>query len=496
MGKNIKISPSDVKKLAEECKNLAESLSFENPIISEERITKKVKIAPMEESMRNRNLFEYSIPSDDERDNLTESAKEADIYKQIVHDLEAELGKVQEIDLLEEGVLDVLRRYAGKGLLTVAILVQLLSAGKVNAQQLSDAGVEPEKIEVAMDKVDQDRQGRPQAFNFANVKALVTPVMVGQDEFNELRTFTFVTYQGSKQFSYINVPYKLTTSENMAKASNALHVSGTLNYSRYKDSSVSDTTQASRNDYFIIANENDSKITYTVSDYPMEVAGQDTTLKFLGIQVWEGQARNKTPFYNTSRGVAAAQTKGKKTYFVPGEGKSTMSIKGNSVSINLIYGLGIETPTDDSTGTVVPKALELKSSELFKYNSTEVNTNSADYKNMLEQAYKQITNDSITDKYSFVLNMQGSSSQVPTNYPTMSGPKTIDANKQLAQDRARSLGMQLWKDLKAKGADMSNVKKGKVTGVIGDTEYQNDPTNVSRYAPDQWAKMILTPVKK
>ena len=495
MGKKFKISPSDVKKLAEECKNLAESLSFDSPIISEERITKKVKIAPMEESMRNRNLFEYSIPSDDERDNLTEAAKESDIYKAIVRDLESELSKVQEIGMLEEGVLDVIRKYATKGFLTVAILVQLLSAGKVSAQQLSAAGVEPEKIEVAMDKIEQDKQGRPQAFNFANVKALVTPVMVGQDEFNELRTFTFVTYQGSKQFRYVNVPYKLTTSENMSTASKALHVSGTLNYSRYKDASVSDTTQASRNDYYIIANEDDSKITYTVSDYPMEVAGQDTTLKFLGIQVWEGQARNKTPFYNTDKGVAAAQTKGVKTYFVPGEGKSSMSIKGNSVSINLIYGLGLETTTDTKK-PVVPKAIELKSSELFKYNSTEVNTNSSDYKDMLEQAYNQITNDSITDNYSFVLNMEGSSSQVPTNYPTLSGPKTIDANKQLAQDRARSLGMQLWKDLKAKGADMSNVKKGKVIGKIGDTEYQNDPTNVSRYAPDQWAKMILTPVKK
>ena len=100
--------------------------------------------------------------------------EESDIYKKIVYDLEAELNKIDEIGVLEEGVLDVLRKYATKNLLTVAIIAQLLSTGKVTAQQLSDAGVEPEKIEVAMDQNDSSKDavkpGKPVVFNYAKVK--------------------------------------------------------------------------------------------------------------------------------------------------------------------------------------------------------------------------------------------------------------------------------------------------------------------------------------
>ena len=493
MGKNIKISPSDVKKLAEECKSLAESLNFNDPIISEEKITKKIRVTPMEDSMRYKNLFEYSIPSDDDRDTLTEIAKESDIYNQIVHDLEAELNTVAEIEALEEGVLDVIRKYAGKKILTVAIIAQLMSTGKVTAQQLSAGGVEPEKIEVAMDKVETDKQGRPDYFNFANVKAIAVQGEVGKEEFSIWRNFSFETYQSSQEYKFTNVPYTLTTSENMANASDAWKVSSTINYNSYKENSVSDTTFAARNDFYIIANEDKGSITYTVSDYPMEVQtkGGDT-LKFLGIQVWQGEARNKTPFYNNDKGVEAARTAKTGGGFIAGEGKDSMSVKANSVSINLVYGTALEseTITPGKTDSIPP--LDMKASDLFKYNSVDVNTNTSSYREMVDSVATYIGKH---PEVAFHYTSVGSSSQVPTNYPSLTGEKTIDANLKLAEDRSRSLGIQILKDLKAKGVDISNVSEKSLDYKIGDTKYQNDPQNVNRYLPDQYAGFHIESIK-
>ena len=369
----------------------------------------------------------------------------------------------------------------------------MLSAGKATAQQLQQAGVEPEKIEVAMDQLQSDRQGRPQYFNFANVKAISVKDTISAEDVESLRrTFTFVTYQSSSDYDFENVPYTLTTSEGMTNAAGKWTVSTTINYSKFNKTQVSDTTEAARRDFYIVANADRSDITYTVSDYPMEITNDNgDTLKFLGIQVWKGEARNKTPFYNSSMGVEAARTKSEGSYFQRAEGQSSVTIKANSVSINLIYGVGFE----ETTKTVAPKPVEMKSGNLFKYNKTDVNTTSQDYQDMLENAYKQLTENPPGKDYTWTLNVHGSSSQVPTNYPTLSGEKTIDANKQLAHDRAKSLGMQLLKDLKAKGIDVSKIKKGKISSVIGDTEYQNDPTNVARYAPDQFAAITLTPSK-
>ena len=487
MGKNNKITPSDVKRLADKCKTIAESLNFENPIIKDKINESRNVIKPMEESKRYINLFEYSVPSDDERDNLKEVSSEGEVYKQIVADLEKELNTIAEVEVLEEGILDVLRNYAGKKLLTVAIIAQLLSTGKVTAQQLTDAGVESEKIEVAMDKVENDKQGRPVYFNFSSVKAWAYQ---GEKEYEVYQGYDLVTYQNSSSHKFINVPYRLRTSEEMAKTSEHYGMGNVMNYNLYKYDDVSDTTAGYGTDFYIIGNESKDKITYTVSDYPMEISvGDGDTLVFKGAQVAEGGTLGKSSFVNTSKGVEAARVGAKNTFYNL-EGKKWFGIKANSASIVLVYGKASDKQIK------APKALEKKSSSLFSYNSVKVNTSNPEYQEMLEEIFKMITTDSIRDNFDFKLDVIGSSSQVPTNYPELSGEKTIEKNKQLAFDRSKALGIQLLKDLKAKGVDVSSIKKGKVDGVIGDTEYQNDPGNYSRYSSDQYAGYILTPVRK
>jgi len=490
MGKNIKVSPAEVRKLAEECKNLAESLNFNDPIISETKITKKINVRPIEDSLRYKNLFEYSIPSDDDRDNLAEVSSESDIYKQIVADLESELNQVAEMDVLEEGVLDVIRKYAGKKMLTVAIIAQLMATGKVTAQQLGSAGVEPEKIEVAMDKMDTDKQGRPEYFNFVNVKAWATPADLNQEGGYEMYAgYDFSTFQSSSYHNFVNVPYTITSSKEMAKTSEYYGMGNFTNYNKYTEKSISDTTAGSGEDFYIVGSGDKDEITYTVSNYPMEFTDKNgDILKFIGAQINEAGTLRKNSFINTEKGDEAARLGGSNKFY---EIKSSsFSIKANSASIVLVYGKG---GTEDKAETPTPSSVEMKSGSLYGYNSTDVNTNSADYQQMLKAVTDSITKN---PDAGWVLNVKGSSSQVPTNYPSMSGEKTIEANKVLAHDRAKAFGIQLLKDLKSKGIDVSKINKGKIVSAIGDAEFQNDPSNVARYAPDQYVEFSLTPAGK
>ena len=451
MSRNNKITPSDVKNLADKCKTIAESLDFNNPIIKD-KITENTKvIKPMNESLRYKNLFEYTVPSDDERDNLKEIASEDAVYKQIVADLEKELSTIGEVEVLEEGILDVIRKYAGKKLLTVAIIAQLLSTGKLTAQQLSDAGVEPEKIEVAMEKVEEDRKGRPNYFNFANVKAWAVEGSTASD-YQMYAGYDFVTYQSSSNHKFINVPYTLTASEDMAKTSEHYGMGLMMNYKQYKYDSVSDTTAGASTNFYVIGDDTKDPITYTVSDYPMEIPGPNgDTLSFIGTQISKGGYTKKNAFINTSKGVEAARIGGSNSFYNL-EGKTSFSVRANSVSIVLVYGKA--TPKQEVTP---PSAIEMKSGTLFGYNSTDVNTSSQEYQEMLKAVEDGIELGG--DDFNFRLDMFGSSSQVPTNYPEMTGEKTIEKNKQLAFDRAKSLGVQLLKDLKAKGVDISKFKK-------------------------------------
>lgn len=491
MSKTNKISPSDVKRLAEECKQLAESLNFNNPVIGKRESVSK--IIPMNESHRYKRLYQYSIMNDDERDNLNESVRETEIYKKLVYDLEAELNNVDEIGVIEEGVVDVLRKYVGKNLLTVAIIAQLLSNSKVTAQQLADAGVEPEKIEVALEQNNQGsvKPGQPLYFNYANVKALAVVDTVDESHFKIFRTFGFTTYNSSSDYKFINVPYTLKTDEKFAKTSeNNWSIPFAISYKFYTKNTDNGKTYDNMKDFYVIGTENAEPVTYTVSNYPMKVSTKDgDSLVFLGVQVWEGESRNKTPFFNQDKGVASTQTPYVKSYFLPGTGKSSMSIKGNSVSINLVYGYGLK-PKKTVT---FPEPLVIKASQLFKYNSIEVDTTATQYREMFQKLLDKLEE---FPNHIWEMDMLGGSSQVPTNYPSLTGEKTIEANKQLGEDRAKALGIQLLRDLSAKGVNINNIIKKSAVGKIGDIEYQNDPTNVSRYAPDQYSKITLTPVKK
>ena len=65
-----RIKPSDIKKLAEICKQINKSLSFENPIIEGKKLTRETK--------RFQKLFEYSIPDDEKREGIKEKKEIGD----------------------------------------------------------------------------------------------------------------------------------------------------------------------------------------------------------------------------------------------------------------------------------------------------------------------------------------------------------------------------------------------------------------------------------
>ncbi len=73
-----RIKPSDIKKMAEICKKINKSLNFDNPIIEGKQLTK--------ESKRFKKLFEYSIPNDEKRSTMKDSAvkKDDDDYEDVV----------------------------------------------------------------------------------------------------------------------------------------------------------------------------------------------------------------------------------------------------------------------------------------------------------------------------------------------------------------------------------------------------------------------------
>ena len=473
--KKDKITPSDVKMLAEQCEEISNSLTFDAPIL-ENKIIGKVKFR--REPSRFSQLLEYTIPEDEGRDNILEIADEEKIFQAIKADIEKELNQIGELSVIEESVVGALRKWAGKKIVTASIIMQLLNTGIATAQQLDQAGFDKDKIEMAQGDIDRSKMARPQNFNLVLVKAIAINDEINKDDFSALNAMGLETYHGSDRFHFVDVSYKLETSKEFTKDWGS-HMASSFN----KFNKTVDVSTTGNRDLVTVGSEDGAPITYKVSEYPMEIQHGDTTLVFLGVEVIYGESRNKTALINTSKGVELAKTKENKKEFINAQGKTSVTVKANSASINLMYGQSV------FSEKTFPDPLEMKSSSLFKYNSVSINTESSEYTDMIDSLESYI-NKNPEAKFDFVA--VGSSSQVPTNYPTLSGEKTVEANGQLARDRALALGKQMLKDLQGKGVNVKEkISSKKITHKIGDIEYQGDADNVSRYLPDQYSGFTI-----
>ena len=474
--KKGKINPSDVMRLAEQCEAISKTLTFDNPILSENVSVRKVKFK--KEPSRFSQLLEYTIPEDESRDNILEIADEEKIINAIKSDVEKELNRLGELSIIEEGVIDALRKWSGSKLVTAAILAQLLNMGVATAQQLDQAGFEKNKIEMAQGEVQLSKASRPQFFNMVLVKAIAINDEVNKEDFNVMNSMSLETYHSSDRYHFVDVSYKLETGKEHTKDW------GTHMLSSFKEFNKNVEQSSTNNrDFVTVGSEDGAPIAYTVSDYPMEIQHGDTTLPFLGVEVIYGQSRNKTALVNSSKGVELTKTRETKKEFINAQGQNSVTIKANSASINLVYGQGIETEK------AIPDPLEMKANSLFGYNSVQVNTGSGSYKKMID-SLEAYVNKNPEAKFNFV--SVGSTSQVPTNYPTLSGEKTVEANGQLAKDRALSLGKQMLKDLQSRGVDIKEkIISKKISHKIGKIEYKGDAENAERYIDDQYAGFTI-----
>jgi len=76
--------------------------------------------------------------------------KDLGVAKQIAEDINYLKSKINESHTLNEGVVDVIKNYVRKGVLTAVVAASLLGGNVVNAQQLAQAGVPQQTIEKAM----------------------------------------------------------------------------------------------------------------------------------------------------------------------------------------------------------------------------------------------------------------------------------------------------------------------------------------------------------
>jgi hypothetical protein len=70
-------------------------------------------------------------------------------YTQINNELDQKKGSLTEAKLLNEGVVNILKKYLKEGMLTTGITASLLATKKVNEHQLIEAGVSPKLVEKA-----------------------------------------------------------------------------------------------------------------------------------------------------------------------------------------------------------------------------------------------------------------------------------------------------------------------------------------------------------
>lgn len=493
------ITLNDIKQLAEQCKVVTNSYEFNDKFVAEDAKPKQ-KLIPKEQTSRFSNLVEYQVMSDDNRDVLSEVIQEERVFNEIKAALESEMHKIQEVSMLEEAIGDVLKKYLRRGVLTVAIMANLLGSNLANAQQFEQAGVDPDKIEMAAEKAGMEVKGRPDVFNFGIVRGMVVnDTLTNQDISNMKASLDISDYKFGSNLSAMAVPFKLQTSENLSAG-----WGGSLSrtYDSYKTDTIKGVTD--NKNYVTVASEDKAPITYTVSDYPMEVTSNGDTMQFVGFFVIKSNPRNKNAFFD-KKGVSFAKLGGGQSEFVPAIGKTSASFKANSISIGLVYGKGLE-GSEQTKDTVVTKDLKVQENDLFKYNRTSVQTDKESYKKMLAQVEKFVEEN---PDARFEITVHGNSSQVPTsydntkdnnnlgdNFKSLPGQAEVQNNKMLAQDRADALLKQILVDLKVKNPDiLKKISSVNTTSAIGDVEYANDPQNAQKYAPDQYASFTMKTVK-
>jgi len=83
---------------------------------------------------------------------LEKKKEENKIFKQICEELNKKRSQLTEGTQLNEGIIDTIKSYMKKGLLTATLVASLLSANQVNAQQLQQAGVPKATIEQGIEK--------------------------------------------------------------------------------------------------------------------------------------------------------------------------------------------------------------------------------------------------------------------------------------------------------------------------------------------------------
>jgi len=100
---------------------------------------------------------------------LVEKKRDDKIAKQILEELDRNKKNLHEGKILNEAIVDTLKKYAMRGLLTVGVLSTLL-ANNVSAQDLEQAGVPENQIEIAQQ--DLQKQVNPQQVERAIVNNL------------------------------------------------------------------------------------------------------------------------------------------------------------------------------------------------------------------------------------------------------------------------------------------------------------------------------------
>lgn len=95
--------------------------------------------------------MKYIIKKSQYEQLLENKRKEATVIKKILENIRRAENSLNEGEMLNEAIVDTIRRYFKKGLLTTAVIASLL-ANNVQAQQLAQAGVPQQKIEQALNQ--------------------------------------------------------------------------------------------------------------------------------------------------------------------------------------------------------------------------------------------------------------------------------------------------------------------------------------------------------
>lgn len=98
----------------------------------------------------------YYISESNYKKLVEKKRQETLTFNEICEELDRKRSQITEATLLNEGILDTIKKYLRAGTLTAGILASLLASEKVNAQQLAQAGVPKQTIELAQQKVNQD----------------------------------------------------------------------------------------------------------------------------------------------------------------------------------------------------------------------------------------------------------------------------------------------------------------------------------------------------